>query len=191
MPANPLIKFLALPSLKTGSSLSLLLFQHLWFSVTKICCQHACILLFPQKLPMRNFPVVSLGEEPGTDYKKNEEREVKKLGEDMFWRNVLKSLLAIVKAINTLRLRHVWEQGLCIPFLQTLFLSTCSPTLMHIFNFPLLLQEGKREQNFQDLNIVLAFCSSDRNSFPPPLCLIRERDSIITDITATQKQLRS
>lgn len=146
---------------------------------------------FSQKNAYEDLPCCILRRGAWHRLQKNEEREVKKFGEGMFWKNVLKSLLAIVKAINTLRLRHVWEQGLSIHFLQTLFLSTCSPTLMHIFNFPFLLQEGKREQNFQDLNIVLAFCSSDRNSFPPPLCLIRERDSIITDITATQKQLRS
>lgn len=121
---------------------------------------------------------------------KREEREVKKIGEDMFWKKVLKSILVIARAINTLRLKHMWEQGMCIHFSQALFFSLYSVSHIKIFNIPLLLQGDNRELNFQDLNIVLVFlCRSDRNSFPPPLCLIRERDSIITHINVTQKHL--
>lgn len=69
MPANPLIKFLAFPSLKPGSSLSLLLFQHLWFSVTKLAANMPVFYFFPKKLLIRSFPVVSLGEELDRDYK--------------------------------------------------------------------------------------------------------------------------
>lgn len=58
-----------------------------------------------------------------------------------------------------------------------------------MFNFLLLLQEDKRELNFPNLNIALVSCRSNRNSFPPPLYLIRERDSVITDVNATQKHL--
>lgn len=108
----------------------------------------------------------------------------------MFWKKVLKSFLVIARAINTLRLKHMWEQGMCIHFSQALFFSLYSVSHIKIFNIPLLLQGDNRELNFQDLNIVLVFlCRSDRNSFPPPLCLIRERDSIMTHINVTQKHL--
>lgn len=71
MPENPLIKLLTFPSLKTGSSLSFLLFQHLWFSATKIAANMPVFYLKKKKkMPMRNFLVVSLGEELGRDCKK-------------------------------------------------------------------------------------------------------------------------
>lgn len=46
VPANPLIMFLAFPSLKTGSPLSFLLFQHLWFSMTKIAANMPIFYFF-------------------------------------------------------------------------------------------------------------------------------------------------
>jgi len=100
---------------------------------------------------------------------------VKKFGESMFWKKILRSFLAIVGTINTLRLRYMWEQRLCIHFFQTLFLSTCSASSAQIFDLHLLLQEDKRQLNFQDLSMLLVSYSSDRNSFLLLLCLINKR----------------
>lgn len=80
----------------------------------------------------------------------------------------------IGRAINTLR--HLWGEGLCSSWIR-------------MFNFLLLLREEKSELNFPNLNIALVSCRSNRNCFPSPLHLIRERDSVITDINATQKHL--
>lgn len=56
MLANLLIKFLALPSLKTGSSLSLLLFQHLQFSVTKIAVNMPMFYFVKRKKAYEELP---------------------------------------------------------------------------------------------------------------------------------------
>lgn len=55
------------------------------------------------------------------------------------------------------------------------------------FQFFLWLQEDNKLLNFQDLNIEFVPCKSHRNSFSPPLYFIGERDSVITNINATQK----
>lgn len=73
-----------------------------------------------------------------------------------------------------------------LPGLLPLHLSSFSHTHCQ---FSLCLQENNTQLNFQDLNIVLFPCRSHRNSFSPPLYLIRERESAITNINATQKPL--
>lgn len=73
-----------------------------------------------------------------------------------------------------------------LPGLLPLYLLSFSHT--H-FQFFLWLQEDNKQLNFQDLNTVLVPCRSHRISFSPPLYLIRERDSVITNINATQKPL--
>lgn len=81
----------------------------------------------------------------------------------------------------------MWEQGLCIHFSPFPLFS-----LSHThFQFFLWLQEDNKQLNFQDVNIVFVPCRSHRNSFSSPLYFIRERDSVITNINATQKPLRT
>lgn len=111
------------------------------------------------------------------------------IGEDMFWKKSFAKPFIDSKGNKHLESQaHVGTGAVYtfLPGLLPLHLSSFSHTHCQ---FSLCLQENNTQLNFQDLNIVLFPCRSHRNSFSPPLYLIRERDSAITNINATQKPL--
>lgn len=113
---------------------------------------------------------------------------MKKNGEDILEKSFVKPFTDSKgnKCLETQAYVEIGTVHSFLPGLLPLYLFSVSCTR---FQFFLWLQEDNKQLNFQDLNTVLVPCRSYRNSFSPPLRLIREKDSVITNINATQKTL--